>query len=598
MSQSKDWNLEYDGAAPPLPRRLGTWKNAQNHFAQGAYFIWVEPAVTGIEGLKSHNVFVGVLRIRHHDDLSISGSGDLYLCSKADLGRAKRRLAQKMNQDSQLKLLQFPTSFYRHYFRLENLSENTHNRARLEFDNYSWGGEERGWKRQQLLSLELCLPIKTAPATKKDLRTYPVLNSTHTTVAEMGLVKAASDRARYAVVRVHDVDGLNTAGNKELWNEDLLQEKMRGGDGNQRDIDRDSRWLLELKTTITGVNREAAANYKKSRRVKWTRAQLNKYHDRIIEPALKATAGSADEWKYHFLVVRDIIVGGHGRPSGLMYDTGGKRPGDRARQGAAIAAGRKRRRKPSEEPKPLMRDKDLFNRIVLHELGHMQGLYHNDNPDPEERGLMRSHSYIDEKGGFKSATDLFHSPGDAARLWHLPDPWVRPGGLRFGYRYQETAVNILDLVPGDTPDLELEIKVEPAAISAGHSPMALELTLKNGTGEEIYCPNDRHIQPRHQRLGVLLRTPLGERTVVWPVRYPRVLEGLGSTPLRKQEKITYRVPWDESTYPERSPGIGVKPLNQAGIYEIEVHLMWCAKYKKDADPVLYRVTGSTRLRAS
>ena len=138
-------------------------------------------------------------------------------------------------------------------------------------------------------------------------------------------------------------------------------------------------------------------------------------------PGDEASASSARPWVYHLLVVDYIKSKFQTRPGklGYMFDFGSDDPDDPPRQGAAVAA----KERIDESGTELQASGAFFYWTALHELGHMQGLYHN----PDDRGLMQPRVYRD--GQFDPARDLRHAGSDLHRLRHLPDLWVRPGGV-------------------------------------------------------------------------------------------------------------------------------------------------------------------------
>jgi hypothetical protein len=230
------------------------------------------------------------------------------------------------------------------------------------------------------------------------------------------------------------------------------------------------------------------------------------------------------------------------------------------------------------EESELQDNPELFYRTALHELGHMQGLYHN----PGQQGIMQPTEFIDKL----SALDLRHSPIDAFRLWHLPDLWVMPGGVPFGYRYKAAAVDVLDLIP-ESPGLRLSMK--PMTMVAGGEPEDLVLTLHNASSRAVLCPNSRHVEPRYGRLGALLRTPAGSWEEIWSVRFPRRVGGLGSTSLLSGETIVFRVSWD---YKPRA-------LRQGGLHQLHAHLSWVVDYPTSGgERIYYRVSAEAPLRVT
>ena len=320
----------------------------------------------------------------------------------------------------------------------------------------------------------------------------------------------------------------------------------------------------------------------------WTQYQLNRYHDRYIEaPARqyldRGILGHATEsmsfeyWEYNFLLVDKILLGPSDHVHGLMYDSGNPRGGDLPRQGAAVSE----KTLPKDEcvpapGKPIWGQAGFwkahaeqfkgFTFYLIHEMGHMMGLYHS----LECIMMPRADEEEPDKCEWPDFPEHF-SPIDRFRLAHLPDHWVRPGGVPFGFKYRSAPLSFLELVP-ETKGLHLEMK--PIHVCLEHMPEGLELTLTNYSSFNILCPNNRHAQPSYGRLGVHIIHPSGRQEEAWPIHSPRELGGLGNSSLLRGETINYHVRWD-SDWPE---------LPQVGVYTVMVHLLWAVADRKSKDP--------------
>ncbi len=598
MNDALDWAIEYDGAAPPLPEKIDL---SGGKLSRGAYFVWLDPVIAG-RNLRPPGIYAGILRVAgpppaseqaksgneqaksepagsETEDKSSAGpeeesgplgvSGDLYACSRGWVKGMRGSIRPGatlpvvswtsesgggLRGPNALKQLQLPRHSYRYYLRGKAPRVNKENRFELELDPYAWQAKEKSWKRSKPLFVELARPAGEGPN-----ELLGVYNCYGTRVAGMGLLRIAND-LRCATIRVHDTYRPGTFDASDKWNEDLWRHKLHPAG-----------WYVDLVGAEPVRTPGKSSEDLNPKEGKWSRAMLREYYDelndRLNGPAagvIEGSAGEVEPWGYTFLVVRDMVRGDSANPRGMMFEAG-------TREAAAVAAEREPR-----YMKDIRFGGSWFMRVALHEFGHMQGLYHNSEP-----GLMRRHSHTvgeikkrmaapksaasrqpakpagDEAGASQASDltkdDLAHHPLDAFRLQHLPDMWVRPGGVPFGHRYRETGAGILDLVPADSHELTLKLKVFPERINIKQSvnDLTLELTLKNPKREPpeenkgVICPNQRHIQPRYRRLGLLLQTPAGDEIEVLPIGYPRSLGALANTVLLGGEEIVLRVDWTD-----------------------------------------------------
>ncbi len=663
MSHPKDWALEYDDAAPPLPEEIPNEPLLAKLLPEGAYFIWIDPKIAK-KTVLSPTVFAGILRIHHGEscrnkerneagaddtrqELSyrilrrylrlngeakqhprgmaaefvmsmkqsstpggkqsstperyLSGSGDLYSCSRERFVGLKEslkdpELAEQQNEGARLEKLHFPGRDHRYYLRLEAGSPEVKG-WNIGFDTWVYGGSNRGWHRGQPITCQLVDDADERRAREgKKAATYEIRNSVQTNVAELGLIRITMGKLRHAELRI-DTPQLRHAelitgvpkgviqhgGNDGdiKWDNHLGRLKaVLGGPEADQPWERWKKALGEARWSLSDIWKDIHGKYLEAERArgkgdgkgvesatsqsatqkivankavesafvpsdgKWTRHQLKEYHRNFLDKGFRDSddpATDKDPWVYHFLIVDTILHGGD-KVKGLMYDVGGVRRNDPPRQGAAIAI-----ESILEERHRLDPVEDLVW-TALHELGHMQGLYHN----PVDKCLMQP-----EHGDNK----IEHSPIDRFRLMHLPDLWVRPGGIPYAYRYRASAVDVLAIVP-ESPGLELEIK--STVVSLGQQPAELILTLKNHSIRGILCPNSRHVQPEKGRIGLSLLTPSGKQQEILPTRFPRKLAGFEGTSLLHPEEIQYRIPWDDAW----------ARLGQVGLYSLHAHLLW------------------------
>lgn len=624
MSDPRDWDLEYDGAAPPLPklmerkfgarwlprnlwsliarwffpRRKGRgerkWAElVQSLLPTGVYLIWFKPRIAWIETVEPPMVLAGVLRIHHSikgDKLLTSGSGDLYVCSKEGVHELVRAL-EPLDERGRLEKLQFPRFDYRYYLRLETLWIRYHGKSRardepppdervvLGFDTYRFVDGREGWKRRQPITIQVDLKEGRAPefldGAENEHPPYPAhtaLNSLENHIGDAYLVRVAK-RFRRAEIEVHAIEDLYSPGADELNGESLKSYEAM--------FDRSlglAGWSVSL-VKGRSISRDDDHVPESG---EWFQRDLRAYHETYIDGDAVATDaavpssrnGDSLRWKYHLLMVDHLRFGEKGRPLGLMYDIDEGGNDELPRQGAAIALNAQTEHE--GRPGRLQDFPSLLCKTVLHELGHMQGLYHN----PSRRGVMQTRAHLADS--FDDEIDAVHAGHDALRLRHLPDQWVRPGGVPFGHRYRPAAVDVFDLIPKSL-DLE-DVQVEPSTVVVGEGrDLTIHLKLKYMGDSELLVPPTDDIS----RIGVVLTSPSGSRDELRRILLPKPL--VDNTRLLRRDQLTYRVPL----------GDVLPVLRQAGTYDLEVYLSWAVVYGDSTQRLeVHRTNGVVKLQVS
>lgn len=576
----RDWDFEYDGAAPRLPRPLKKKEEVEavnDYLPQGAYFIWFKPTVAESE-IEVPRVYAGVLRVhtakcpkteekgKSECAALATGSGDLYVCDyNQALARKDRLLAkdestnlEMSDEIERLKETWFPRNAYRYYLRLHDAKEVS-KKGFFVFTTESYDGPTKGWEKRQSISLEISAEPKLSAQVPTSAN---VTNGQGTSIGTLFLVRVTTRILRHADVRVHYYDQTKAPVDECQWKKSL----------------RRAQWSVAVKSVGPAPNNNNDKLDKGGEN--WSHHALKTFHKENIEPN---SAPEEDAWLYNVLVVNKIRLATGAEPLGFMYDLD-RQQKDLPRQGAAVAAERQ------INDKCLYEHELLFNTVALHELGHMQGLYHNPLDGlmriPIERatpGVLASLGSLLDQGKFPK-----HERQDLNRLRHLPDLWVRPGGVPFGYRYRESALEVQDLVP-HTEGLVLD--VEPFVARMGGRPHELVLRLENRSSQCLLCPSHRQAQPEYGRLGIYLDTPSGKEEEIWPLRYPRQLPPEASSTLWPGESIEYRIPWQRPDFPL---------LPDAGLYRVSAHLVWAIKGEASGSPPqpkvdLYRVSGQGNL---
>ena len=159
----------------------------------------------------------------------------------------------------------------------------------------------------------------------------------------------------------------------------------------------------------------------------WTDAEM---HETMLKRRRRVDLDS--EWHYHLLCVRRL----RSTQRGLMYDNAATDSNDVPREGIGIGTGWV-----PDEPiwGPLVGRRfgeatSSYFRTALHEIGHAMGLQHN----VADFGVMNTTDVLARRAtqpAFPENALWSFAADDRHRLRHLPDPWVRPGGIPFGQSF-------------------------------------------------------------------------------------------------------------------------------------------------------------------
>jgi hypothetical protein len=286
------------------------------------------------------------------------------------------------------------------------------------------------------------------------------------------------------------------------------------------------------------------------------------FSDAECHATLLARRDSADldrEWRYWLVAVKNL----DSTPRGIMFDAFGTDSNNVPREGAAMAS---HWVIPNEDPWGLVKGMrfgtatDPYFRTGVHEIGHAMGLYHNtvDNGSMNTTDVIASSAVPPQQ--FPQNIQWSHAPDDQKRLRHMPDLWVRPGGVPFGAAYSTAPIS-----PDDAalePDgLTVAVRPLEAALPIG-APVRVDVALRN-TGElPLPAPADLSLKAGHVRGEVT--DPSGTvrsfRSVVRCIEEER-LEALGGG-----DEVT------GSMTLLRGPEGALFPL--AGPYTIRVEVAW------------------------
>lgn len=205
----------------------------------------------------------------------------------------------------------------------------------------------------------------------------------------------------------------------------------------------------------------------------------NSWSDAEMHAAMLLRRDSADldsEWRYHILAVRNI----DSTPRGIMYDAYGTDSNNVPREGIGIASHWTIPNTSEWGSVKGMRfglAKAPYFRTALHEIGHAMGLYHNTI----DMGIMNTTDVIAGSGTvanpFPGNIKWQHASDDQKRLRHMPDIYVRPGGLPFGGAYSANPISPDDAIESAT-GIQLSLNAVMDVVPIG-APVRLEMSMQN-----------------------------------------------------------------------------------------------------------------------
>jgi len=212
------------------------------------------------------------------------------------------------------------------------------------------------------------------------------------------------------------------------------------------------------------------------------------WSDAEMHAEMLARRDSADldaEWRYWLICVRRL----DSTERGIMFDAYGGDSNNIPREGAGISS---HWEIPNADPWGLVKGArfgdapDPYFRTAVHELGHAMGLYHN----AVDNGFMHTTPDIAANAvppqQFPQNIQWSHAPDDQKRLRHMPDMWVRPGGVAFGEAYTTAPISPGDQVE-EAEGLELSVSALLPVLPIG-APVRVDYLLRNVSDEPLPVP--------------------------------------------------------------------------------------------------------------
>lgn len=441
----------------------------------------------------------------------------------------------------------FKRANYRYYIRVTGIS-----RGRgivpsiiVDFERYRFSAPNT-WINEGKFSANMSrIPAPMGYPSSSDYYTGLVTDSLGTNVGNltMGWVSEYFRRATIEMDSVRDSELAVVGGTGITWNSIFKLVK----------------WYIDIKPSNIDVPAPTGPS--------WSNADVHK--------AMLTWRDSSDldsEWRYHLLHVHLL----NSTPRGIMYDVGGTDSNNVPREGAAIAS---HWIFPNSDPWGHVKGVRFgtalspYFRTAVHEIGHAMNLKHNTI----DNGIMNTTDTIAANATlpvqFPENIQWSHALDDQKRLRHLPDIFVRPGGVPFGYSYPA-------ILPDDTisNDEDLEFKVTPELdIVPFGAPVRINYALKNNSSVQKIVPKELDMKYGHISGKVI--DPSGTTRTFLPIIL--CLDEEITVKLNPNQSIT-----NSATLLRGGQG-HLFPLT--GVYKIIVDLSW------EISGFKYRISGFTNV---
>ena len=506
----------------------------------GCYLIRYSPARI-VSTIGMH--YDGTLRVERQGT-NTTASGDLYLHQIFTWPNAFPIL--EPNPATGIPI--FARNRYRYYIRVTQILEwySLGNSFTLGFELYYFDMSSKNWTNTGTFSaLMKWTPSPPGYPSSSDYLTGEVKNSAGTLVGylTMGWVSSYLRRATLEIDRVSASEWPLNNGAGIGWRE--IYDKVG--------------WDVNIICSDSDVSEPSGES--------WSDAEL---HAAML--SRRNSSNLDTDWPYHVLCVRRI----DSTPRGIMYDASGTDSNNVPREGAGISS---HWIIPNTPEWGLVRNMRFgtatapYFRTAVHEIGHAHLLYHNTG----DLGIMNTTDVIAASATppvlFPNNIQWSHHPDDQKRLRHLPDIWVRPGGIAWGASYGTAPISPDEIA--DPEGIELDVYPEIKSVPLG-APVRVNFKLVNTTADEpLPVPSNLSMKSGH--ISGKVYDPSGtERTFSTIIRCieeeaMRILEGGKSI----TNSVTLLRGGQGTLFPT------------SGYYKVVIDVMW------DYNGVNYKVTGET-----
>jgi hypothetical protein len=405
--------------------------------------------------------FDGTIRVECHSN-GRTASGDLYRRRTLILPTFPPHpiLAPGPNPANGIPIL--ARSRYRYYLRITQILEGATfaNGFNLGFELYRFNQTDKTWTNDGARTARMTW--STAPAGYPSLNDYMTGDVKDATGAVVGRLTMGWV-SRYLRKATVEIDRVNAA-----------ETPLDNGAGiDWKDIGDGFDWDITVDQSDSNLSEPSGES--------WSNAEA---HASML---VKRDLSNLDtEWRYHVLCVRRLDA----TERGIMYDNGATDSNNVPREGCAISShwtipntntwGLVKGMRFGSATKP-------YFRTAVHETGHAMGLYHNTI----DRGFMNTTDVIAAAGTsanpFPNNIQWSFAADDRKRLRHMPDIYVRPGGVPFGTSYASTPISPTDMIE-EADGLELTVTPLLEAVPLG-APVRFNLKLTNTGKTPVFAPS-------------------------------------------------------------------------------------------------------------
>jgi hypothetical protein len=522
-------------AAPLLPLPI------RRRLRPGCYLLRYTPTHHATAALPPH--YDGTLRVERQDSTNTIASGDLYLHKpKITLPFL---LPKEPNPAAGVPI--FPIANYRYYVRVTQILEGaaTATQFTLGFELHRFDHATDTWSLEGPYTAKMRWTISPIGYPKPfDYLTGEVRNAAGSKVGvlTMGWV---SRHLRRAVIEIDRVPAAEPA--------------LANADGvGWRELFEQVGWDVTVDESDANVLEPGDPAFS----------------DAELHATLLARRDSADldrQWRYWLVCVQLL----DSTSRGIMFDAFGSDSNNIPREGAGQSS---HWVIPNADPWGSVKGMrfgtatDPYFRTGVHEIGHAMGLYHNtvDNGFMNTTDVIASNAVPPEQ--FPDNIQWSHAPDDQKRLRHMPDLWVRPGGVAFGAAYSTAPISPDDAAL-EPDDLHLDVRAVLNVVPLG-APVRVDIDLQNTGDQPLPAPTDLSLRAGHVHGTVT--DPSGTVRHFSPL--VRCIEE------ERVEELDAGVAVTSSLTLLRGPEGALFPM--AGAYTVRVHAEW------DIEGVTVRVAGA------